>query len=185
MKDLSDASEAVARRISGQWPGLPLNLALSEKTTDSEASGAVDDILAMVAMPGSASTRTGAGVKAWREQIDILVGGLLAAVFADSEFRSMEAAWQGVKTLVRQGPVKEGEGIQLKIAPVTEDTIQTTLDRLASQLSDAPPNLILLDQAFDNSPRSTELLEKVIDAASTLLVPTAVWLGPQFFHVQD
>ena len=201
LKDLSDASEAmdrmafegrpaeeIAQYISVQWPGLSLNLAITENRTPHAEAGAVDDILSMVAMPGSASTGAGAGaggVKAWKEQIDAVMGALLAAVFSDARFRSMEAAWQGVKTLVRQGPVKEGGGILLKIAPITENTIHTLLDQLTRQSSDAPPNLILMDQAFDNSSPSIELLEKVIDAASTLLVPTAVWLGPRFFHVQN
>ena len=42
-----------------------------------------------------------------------------------------------------------------------------------------------MDHAFDNTPPSVDLLEKVMDAASTLLAPAVVWLGPRFFRIQD
>jgi len=201
LKDLSDASETmdrmvskgrpaeeIAQQISAQFPNLALNLTISQSVSRQPETRAVDDILSMVATPGTDSRGAGAGaggVRAWKEQIDSMMSALLAAVFSDTRFRSMEAAWHGVKTLIRQGPVKEGGGVLLKIAPITENTIHAVLDQFTRQLSDAPPNLILIDQAFDNSPPSIELLEKVSDVASTLLVPTAVWLGPRFFHVEN
>ena len=155
-------------------------------------SSAVDDLLAMVAVPGGtgAEAQSGKGAKAWKGQVDSLMAKLLETIFADETFRLTEASWKGVETLVRQGPVKQEEGIALNICPISRDVLPAALDSLISSLADDMPNLILpnlilIDLPFDNSTPSMKLLEKIADFAATLLVPTAVWIGPRFFHIQN
>ena len=142
----------------------------------------------MVAVPGGtgAEARSGkGGARAWKGQVDSLMAKLLEIIFADETFRLTEASWKGVETLVRQGPVKQEEGIALNICPISRDVLPAAMDSLISSLADDMPNLILIDFPFDNSTPSMELLKKIADFAATLLVPTAVWIGPRFFHIQN
>jgi hypothetical protein len=201
LKSLSDAAEMIeqavseglqaeeiARRVRSRWPELPLDLSISQDTPRLRENSAVDDILSMVAMTGKAGaglTPGAGGPGNWKEQIDSVLASLLEKIFADEGFRSMEAAWRGLETAVKQGPVQEGERVVLKAASISGDTLNVVLDNLTRELGDEPPNLILIDFPFDNTPPSIELLEKVADFASTLLAPTAVWIGPRFFHLES
>jgi len=183
-----NSDSQIAQGLKTQWPDLPIDFrAASASPKEPRASHtAVDDILSMVAMPGGsgAGARSGqSGAKAWKEQIDSVTARVLEAVFNHAPFRSLEASWRGVEILVSQGPVKEAEGIVLKCAPIDGDMLGEALDSLSPGLADAPPNLILIDHAFDNTPAAIALLEKVAEFASTLLVPVVVWLGPWFFHL--
>lgn len=188
LKGLSD--EQIVRLLQEDWPDLPLDLTIApgEASSQPEESSAVDDLLAMVAVPGGtgAEARSGkGGARAWKGQVGSLMAKLLEIIFADETFRLTEASWKGVETLVRQGPVKQEEGIALNICPISRDVLPAAMDSLISSLADDMPNLILIDLPFDNSTPSMELLKKIADFAATLLVPTAVWIGPRFFHIQN
>ncbi|MBN1102460.1 MAG: type VI secretion system contractile sheath large subunit, partial [Deltaproteobacteria bacterium] len=176
----------VSQQIKARWPELPLDLSIPARDAPrQEERSKVDDILSMVAMPEGAGATPGAAAgKGLREQIRSLLARVLAEVYADEAFRTMEAAWRGVEILVRQGPVKDRERLIVQILPVGREGLPEMLEEISSQFSENPPNLILLDQAFDNTPYSIEVLEKVVDLAGTLLAPTAVWIGPSFFHLQ-
>lgn len=202
LKDLVDAAkfiedapasqlspQAVAEKLRAKWPELPLDLTVTadEPRSETTSNNVVDDLLSMVATPSvssGAQPKTG-GINNWRKQIDDLSAKLLEIIFADEQFRLLEATWRGVATLVRQGPVKEGEGIGLNLSHVSFDTLPGVLDGLMDQLIQDTPNLILIDLPFDNSPRSIQLLEKIADIADTLLVPIAVWITPGFFNLKS
>jgi hypothetical protein len=202
LKDLMDAARFVeeagaaqipereaAERMEARWPDLPLDYSVAPEVPKAiRQRGQVEDILSMVAMPGEASQEGPAGKKAerrWKTRIETLLSGLLEKIFADESFRRMEAAWAGVEILVKQGPVRAGEGVIVRLASVHDEDLYDRLGELAGQLVDDPPNLILLDHAFDNTPLSIGLLEKVVDFAGSLLVPTAAWLGPSFFFLKS
>ncbi|MDI6755422.1 MAG: type VI secretion system contractile sheath large subunit, partial [Thermodesulfobacteriota bacterium] len=92
-----------------------------------------------------------------------------------------ESVWRGLKLLMKQGR-RDGE-IELRIVPVSLNTLEETLDHLWPGLIQDLPSLIILDLPFDNSPRSLELLEKIALFAETLLVPAVCWITPKFFYL--
>jgi type VI secretion system protein ImpC len=178
----------IAERLEARWPDLPVDFsAPAAASGESRQEGRVDDILSMVAMPGEESPGSPAGAKAemgWKDQIERLLAGLLGRIFGNESFRKMEAAWRGVEILVKQGPVKAGEGLVVKLASIQDEGLSNLLEELEGQLVDEPPNLILLDHAFDNTPMSIGLLDELVGFAGDLLAPAAVWLGPSFFFLK-
>ncbi|MFH1983879.1 MAG: type VI secretion system contractile sheath large subunit [Pseudomonadota bacterium] len=180
----------IAARITAAAPNLPLDLNVADAApvAASAQQSAVDDLLAMVAAPGGGAGggATGAGdARSWRKQIDGLMSALLGCVYADEGFRRLEAAWQGVAALVCQGPVIPGGAVSLKIASVSRQGLAGTLETVAGAFSQVPPNLILLDMECDATDPGIERLDAVLTCADTLMVPTAVWIGPRFFHLPD
>lgn len=195
LKDLLAAAQAVrehARQgaspkaladLLGQWPSLPrVSIPASEKPQKSEASSAVDNILKMVAMPEdtpSSSSDTNTVVS----QLEGYLRQALGRVFSTTLLREVEAAWQGLKVLVEQGHV-DGK-VKVEVVPVTEDTLEQTLENLLVTLIQEPPSLVLVDLGFTNSPRHLELLEHVARFAQTLLSPTICWVTHAFFHLSS
>lgn len=180
------AGEA-AGRIQSEWPGLPLDYSTTALKPKPKSEKTVDDILSMVAMPdesesgGQGADRPGG----LGEQLETILSNLLETVFSDGEFRAYEAAWRGVQTLCKQGPVKEGRGINLSLACTSQETLAADLVTLAEKLSENPPNLIIIDLPMDNTPRGIGLLESITEFADTLLTPAACWIDASFFHISD
>ncbi len=177
----------VFEQLMAKWPALPLRApqGASAKEPASSAADPVDAIMAAVAMPGeSGSVSRPAESKGLRAQVNRLLSALLAHLFADPAFRTHLSAWRGVETLLKQGGVKEGQGIELLLA-------NTDLDSLEQVLADLPlavdelPSLMLVDLPFDASPRSLELMEKMADFAGSQLLPCACWITPGFFHLRN
>ena len=180
--------EEARRAVKAQWPGLPLDLSLSSAQPASAPadSGAIDDILAMVATEASAphaASGGGGGPSAWQAQAATLLSRAVAAVFADDTFRTCEAAWRGAECLARKAGVKEGGRVTLTLCPVSPETLEEALGALAAQLIQDTPHLTLIDHGFDNSPASVELLERVLAFSDTLLAPTVAALSMDFFRV--
>lgn len=186
------APQAVAADVKRQWPGLELDLSLPQAAPAQESANAdaIDDILSMVATeaspaggaPGGAAA-TGANLAGWQAQAETLLARALAAVFADPQFRTYEAAWRGAECLARKAGVKEGGRVRLLLCPVSPETLADALGALAAQLIQDTPHLALVDQGFDNSPASIELLGQVLAFADTLLVPVAASVTLDFFRV--
>jgi hypothetical protein len=180
--------EAVARELREKWPQLPLNLDATPSGGGPapSASGAVDDILAMVAAP---ETPKGGGLQGWSAQVESLMAGVLAAVYNDQGFRACEAAWQGARLLLKQAGVKEGAGVVLLLANVdTGDTSEAgglarALDKLMPELAGELPNLALVDVFLDSAPQRIELARTLASFAETLLLPTIVGAGAEFFRL--
>jgi len=181
---------SAASAIKQQWPGLPLDMAVDQgPAQDGQTSSAVDDILAMVAAP-AASGSSGAGLKAWISQIEGILSRLMAVVYADEAYRMLEAAWRGLETILKQGPVKEGppaEGgyVQVKIASVSRAVLAEGLNRLKEDLAMETPHLVLIDCPLDNTQPSIDLAGEIAEFADTLLTPTAFWLTARFLHIDD
>ncbi|MBF0530356.1 MAG: type VI secretion system contractile sheath large subunit, partial [Deltaproteobacteria bacterium] len=106
-------------------------------------------------------------------------------IYESAEFRAFEASWRGLESLLKQGPVKEGQGVVVKVLPVDQVSLEATLNRLSRELADLPPNLILIDQPMDSTALGTALIEKITELAEDLLVPTACWVGADFFHLNN
>jgi hypothetical protein len=177
----------IASSIKTSWPDLNLELSLPHATQETHSSGsAIDDILSMVAAPGSSSSVSGPGKgpMSWMREIDERLQTIMDYVFDNDEWRTFEAAWRGVGTLVKQGEIREGNGIELKIVSISRDTLLSTLDKLLAGIEGIMPNLIIIDIPFDQTPFSQELLEKIASFASTMLVPAAIWITPRFLNLE-
>lgn len=184
------APDQLAASIRQQWPGLPLDLSLPHPDAVSPAAnaGAIDDILDMVAtggqQAGAGSGGAGpAGLAGWQAQAETLLARALSAIFADAQMRTYESAWRGVECLARQARVKEGGRVRLQLCSASPESLEDALGALTVELALSTPHLTLIDQGFDNSPASIELLGAVAAFADTLLAPTAVWLSQAFFRI--
>jgi len=191
--------KALARRVDPQdvyaeatsrWPALPIPPPppSGEAAVARARNEAIDDIFSMVALPGDdAAPATPASTdhraSTWPDQMDVLLGRILSAVFADPGFRAAEAAWRGLATLTRQGPFPLGDGLRFRIVPAAADTLPDAMELLVRELAAAPPNLILVALPFDSSPRSLELMEQAAGCADTLQAPLVVELASAFFHL--
>ncbi|WP_421899615.1 type VI secretion system contractile sheath domain-containing protein [Maridesulfovibrio sp.] len=142
-------------------------------------SAVLDDILSMVdsGQPEQSTTRPDLHERPKSE--------LLQAIFADPAFRRMEAAWRGLELLARQVPSGSMGSVEFMLVPISENNLIPVLDKLDGELADSPPELILLDHSLNNSPRSMETLEKVMDFAESMLAPAMVAFGPQFFELEN
>jgi hypothetical protein len=188
LKDLADARDLIARsagmppeNIAGaireKWPELPLDLAVHPSGTRSQQAGAVDNILSMIATQGRSSainhdTMEGSG--AFTAEVDRLVAGVMTAVFSDRSFRELEAAWRGIELITKQGPAGSTKDARLSIVNTPRDRLADTLRQLGEICENDPPDLVLIDFLFDNSPVSMELLEEAASFAEGLIVPTVV-----------
>lgn len=188
LKDLSGArdlitrsagmpTENVAAAVREKWPGLPLDLPADTSRTRAHEASTVDNILSMVAAQGrpSAINHGGTGESApWTAEIDRLVTGVMTAVFSDPSFRELEAAWRGIELIMKQGPAGSTKDARLSIVNTPRDGLVDTLHQLGEICRNDPPDLVLIDFPFDNSPVSMELFEEAASFAEDLIVPTVV-----------
>ncbi|MCX8021884.1 MAG: type VI secretion system contractile sheath large subunit [Syntrophorhabdaceae bacterium] len=179
----------LASQLKSRWSNLPLNYDFKEpEKKEKEHNTTVDDILSMVAMSEGASkkrTQWDNRHSTLKEQIDTLLSMTLESIFNDSKFRALEATWRGLEAVVKESKIR-GEGeVRIMIVPTSLKMLSHTLVKLTEDFSPEPPGLVLIDFPFDNSVVSIELIEKVGEFASTLLVPTVLWLTPQFFHIDN
>jgi len=176
-KGLSD--EAVYERLKA-WPDLPIELRHKPQKKEDAPSSAVEDILKMVAVPDEGSFYSGEA-QPYIAQIDSILMHSLGHLFSYENFRDLEAVWQGVRLLLKQGAVN-GD-VSLHIVPVTMENLEDTLNNLTLSLVQDLPSLVLIDLPFDNSPRSIDLLEKIALFSESLLVPAVCWITPRFLFL--
>ncbi|MGL1862946.1 MAG: type VI secretion system contractile sheath large subunit [Pseudodesulfovibrio sp.] len=149
-------------------------------------TNAIDDILSMVDTGGSensAPSNTGAG--SVENQIDSITSKLLQAIFADDNFRRMEAAWRGADLLARQAPSGTEPSVHLTLVPLPLGDCLPVFDMLETELANTPPDLILVDKQLSNTPRNMEELERIMDFAESMLAPVAIPIGAEFFGISD
>ena len=178
---LTDAD--VAKRLR-DWPDLPIELRIDPSGPKAKAvpTNLVDDILKMVSLPEGAGT-TSLDSRSLAGQIDDTIQQLLDSIFSNPEFRAIEASWRGLKLLLSKGCFN-GQP-EVSILPVSHATLEATLDGMMAHVIDDLPSLVLVDLAFDNSPRSLDLVEKVGQFAETLMVPTVCWVSHRFFYLDS
>ena len=177
-------TSSIAAQLKTQWPELPLDFSSAQDSSAPPAKK-IDDILSMVAMPGGSSSAQTKASKDFKSQLDHLMASLMEAIFRNEQFRRYEAAWRGLEVLLKQGGVKEGQGVRLTIAAVSEANLAEAMEQLTVLQANDPPNLILIDLSFDSTARGTELLENVCNFAENLLAPTACWVGSRLLNLDD
>ena len=172
--------EEIENRLN-QWPDLP-NFAQDLITRKPEsASKSVNRILAAVDLPMEISE----SAKKTREDInpaETVIQKILQTIFRHPNFKSVEAAWCGLNSLLQEQAGHEH--ITTNIAVATHDTLQEVLDQLLPALIDNTPNLIVVDLPISNSTRDLQLLRDIASFAETLLAPALVWTSPDFFHLE-
>lgn len=180
---------AIADEVQGRWPHLPLDLSFQARPAKPAARNRVDDILSMVATGGTQSEAPAAaaegGPEAWSAAIDALLGKLLTAVFSDDAFRAFEAAWRGVELVAKQGPAGSAKETRLSLVNASRENLADAFDQLSGALEMDPPDLVLIDIPFDNSPVSMELLEAAASFAEGIIAPTVVTASAGFLGLND
>lgn len=143
------------------------------------AATPLDNILDMVDLPGN--REEGARrFEAEGNEADAIVSGVLTRIFADDDFRRMEAAWQGVALLFEAAGAEQ---LRLALAPVTRENAAEVLASSGPLLDDDPPDLIVLDAPFDATPVGMLLLEAAANLAERQMSPAICWFGPDFLHL--
>ncbi|MBP1748323.1 MAG: uncharacterized protein H6Q52_862 [Deltaproteobacteria bacterium] len=188
LKDLGDARELInrsaelrpdniAEAIRERWPDLPLDLSVNQPKVNTQERNRVDDILSMVALGGQSHSQNSGnreGLKAWTAEIDKLLGGVLGAVFSDDTFNDLEASWRGIELITKQGPAGGAKDTRLSIVNTSRDNLAQALRELREVCESDPPDLVLIDFPFDNSPVSMGFFEEMASFAQELIVPTVV-----------
>ncbi len=201
VRDLSDARAFVRKNASGgmspfqladevrsRWPGILVKLSVPADAPKAHERNRVDDILSMVATGAGAAASEPArqeGPMAWAAAIDGILAAIMRAVFSDADFRTFEAAWRGIEFLAKEGPAGAAKDTRLSLVSTSRETLAEALDALAAELATDPPELVLIDMAFDSSPASIELLEAVSAFADTVLAPTVVSMSPGFLDLGE
>ncbi len=182
------SAQSIAQQIRTDWPDLPIDMSVRTLPAPEKTSSGVDDILSMVALPQDASatqSRHADGPLQWKTQIESLLSALVGCIFTDAQFKTYEAAWRGVHSLLKQGQIKASEGLRLKITPIDLNSLEMVLERLEEELAQDLPNLILIDLPFDSTQVSIDLLTKVAEFAETMLIPTVCRITPSLFHLKS
>ncbi len=199
LKDLSDARELInrsaglppddiARAVREKWPDLPLDLAVDQTKVNARERNRVDDILSMVAAEGQSHSLNSGNMespRAFTAEIDKLLGRVLLAVFSDETFRDLEASWRGIELITKQGPAGGAKDTRLSIVNTSRDNLTQALRELGEACEADPPDLVLIDFLFDNSPFSMELFEEAASFAQNLIVPTAVNASAGFLGLKS
>jgi hypothetical protein len=177
------SSDQINSRLA-RWPNLPsIRIKASSRKPPSHSLDSLDKILDMVALP-DADSGLPSGTQAAARQVDRIIQQILKHIFLDENFRKLEASWRGLHLFLRQVNVGNND-VRIEIAPLSDDSLNGTLAALTAEVIDALPSLILVDLAFDSSPRKLELLKKIAQFSETLLVPAITWIRPEFFHIDS
>lgn len=178
---LATVCPRVARIIS-----IPAPQAASQIASGASAkASALDDLLSLVDTGGggggdSAAPRAAGGLV---QQLDAIHSRLLQAIFADRNFRRLEAAWRGAELLARQVPSGVATSVRLTLVPLPQGDCLPVFDQLETALAGSPPDLALLDLPLANTPRDMAVLERAMDFAEALLAPLVVPIGPNFLGI--
>ncbi len=180
--------DALAGMLRTQFVDLPLDLQLDNTASQAASAAgndALDDLLSMVATSGGSAPAPGSGgPSAWKAQAESLIASLLRCVYDTVAFKTFESAWRGVEQLCKQGNVKEGARVKFFIGSVAAEGLTDVLDNLLPVLAESLPQLILLDLAFDSSPKGIEEIKAAAAFGDNLLAPVALQLTPGFFHLE-
>ncbi len=186
VKSVGLPPDNIAQALREKWPGLPLDFSFDTARTGTQPNR-IDDILSMVAMEGKPRVNSGIveGPKAWIADIDRLLASLLTVIFSDDTFRDFEAAWRGIEFITKQGPAGGSKDTHLSIVNTSRAELPRAFRELADDCETDPPDLVLVDFFFDNSPVSMELLEEAASFAQNLIVPTVINASAGFLGLQD
>jgi hypothetical protein len=152
---------------------------ISAPAQPATAATTLDSILDMVDFPGSGEVGARQS-DAEGNEADAIVSGVLTRIFADDEFRRMEAAWRGVALLFEAAGAAR---LRLALVPVSRENAAEVLATCGPLLDADPPDFLVLDAPFDGTPVGMGLLEAAANLAERLLSPAVCWFGPDFLHL--
>ncbi len=175
-------------RLRKDWGDLSLVLpdaSISSAAASVPKSSAVDSLLSMVAGPSEAdqSVAEAHATTTIKKQIDDRLSKILSVVYNNTDFRKCEATWRGIELLLKQGPVKVSQGLEVQLVSVTFETIKQTLATLADELAAKPPNLVLVDLPLTATVEHLDVLEQLASFGESLLSPTLAWVEAGFLHI--
>ncbi len=149
------------------------------------SAGAIDAILDMVAAPGAAPAPSSlSGLAAsWKRGLLALAGEILAAVFADPDFRAAETAWRGARFILQNADRDSPFGLSLVCAE--RDGLVDALTAVVRRFGETPPGMLLVDAFLDAAPARMAVWEVLAETAQTLVAPCGAALSPSFFHLKD
>lgn len=183
------SAENMARELNETWSDLPLTFtapAPEKPAAPARITGQVDDILSMVDAPHEGTPASSVeAARIFKKQLQALLTSLLERIFGHETFRRCEAAWRGLETLLRQGPVKPGGAVRVYIQSATRTDLPEVLDILAENPPEGLPNLVVLDLALEAGARDFDLMKAFADYADEFLVPAVFWVAPGFFKVKS
>ena len=168
------------RHMEKKYSALSVSRAKTPRQASKSAAGdnndRVDDILSMVENP-SGKERSGTVSEPAGDQ------ELLPAIFSDPDFRKAESAWRGLHLLLEQGDVRGDGPVDVRICPVSSESLAHVLDGLAKLESEQFPNLVLIDLPFGNTRPMIDLLEKTAEFSENMMTPVCFRLDPDFFSI--
>jgi hypothetical protein len=172
--------EEVCNRLA-EWPNLPsIDMKTDVKRFKASPSSAIDEIIKMVALPGEEEVSS-SKAQTLLAQIDSIFRQIMCEIFSQNRVRELESVWSGLRFLLRSG---RGNGeVKLEIVPVLRENLRETLHNLLPEIALDPPDLLMFDLPFDNTPLSLELLEEIAQFAETLLAPSICWIDHNFLHL--
>ncbi len=142
--------------------GTPAPEAVSPETVEKTAARLISAVLGTA---GAGSKPAPAALRSVGTQAEAAVAPLLRAVIHDPRFRELEAAWRGLRLLVRS--VDFRAGVRLRVIPASRAQLLTAVRETALPLVDdlrsqGKTTFLLLDFTFDGS--EDELLAIARDA---------------------
>ncbi len=180
------SAAAIHQRLTS-WEDLPFRFAPPETASGASStksnSSQLDDILDMVELPTREIDAAGAGPIAWKNAITALLEQNLTAIFSHSDFHKTTSAWHGLGLLTKT--CAGSGGLFLQTLSTANETLDELSDILRQELSRETPHLILIDFAFDNTPRSLRIIEALASLCEEFLVPAAISLKEQFLHLDS
>jgi type VI secretion system protein ImpC len=113
--------------------------------------------------------------------VDDAIGTQLDEVLHHPEFRRLEAVWRGLKFLVDR--IDFRQPIRIEIISTGRETLLGLYDELVHNpesqgLSEEPLSMVLVDQAFSNTPEDQDLLRALAERGSALSVPIVASAAP-------
>jgi len=162
-----------------KWPELP-ELPAVQETKKTESENVLDNLLSMVDLPGvqASGAKTAATAPGSYGELALRI---VEIIFSDPNFRLMESCWQGLRFT---GSYLDGAG-RLFILPVLPEDLILRLDELKASIIASPPSLLLIDQAFTDSPASMHILDQLAQFAREMLVPALAWVNAPFFQINS
>jgi type VI secretion system protein ImpC len=176
--------EAVARVRAALAPGPK---AAPPTSAGDPGDRALDRLLGMVeAAPAAAAPKGGAAPGASGAAADIAarLSEQVTAILHDPAFRALEAAWRGLRLLVRASDPRGGVRVWLADLPPEAWADALADGGPAARLHDGPEGplgLVVADVLAGNRGPDLDALQALAEGAEALQVPLVAGLDPAFF----
>lgn len=158
-------------------------------TRRSSMGNLVDTFVGAVAGAGTPKPRaSGSAAGALLVDLDAAIARQLGAIFEHPAFRSLEAAWRGLKFLVDR--IDFRKNIRLEVLPVGKEALdealyyQVLLPEHAKATGREPLSALIADFAFGNGADDIALLGDLAETCASLQAPLVAAAAPDFFGVR-